>query len=197
MRDKHEIWTEVRVKKTAWASYIALSSQVKIEVSLHSSIFLPTVLPVIIQKQKLNAEWKKKVLWARTAVFLVTLIKRHNLSCSFCFKLKLQCMHECISIVSYVPGGVQFSKRLDFHCYQGDSFRSWETLFCLWEITSPSKNCKWRGRTQSCSSGLCTGKNLIFFRKSKPHICINSSKFLWPLSLSRHCWLVIFEYLIQ
>ena len=140
---------------------------------------------------------EKKVLWARTAVSLVILIKRHNLSCSFCFKLKLQWMHECISIVSYVPGGVQFSKRLDFHCYQGDSFRSWKTLFCLREITSPSKNCKWRGRTQSCSSGLCTGKNLIFFKKSKPHICINSSKFLWPLSLSRHCWLVIFEYLIQ
>ena len=39
-------------------------------------------------------------------------------------------MHECISIVSYVPGeggfggGVQFSMRLDFCCYQADSFRS-------------------------------------------------------------------------
>ena len=26
-------------------------------------------------------------------------------------------------------GGVQFSKRLDFCCYQADSFRSWKTLF--------------------------------------------------------------------
>ena len=125
-------------------------------------------------------------------------------SCSFWFKLKLQCMHECILIVSYVPrgeggfgGGVQFSKRLDFCCYQAHAFRSWKTLFCLWETTSPCQNCRWRGRTQSCSSGLCSGKNLISFRKSKPHMCIKSSKFLWPLSLSHRNRLVIFEQLIQ
>ena len=99
MRDKHEFWTEVRVKENCLSFVIALSSsnsQVKIEVSLRLSIFLPTVLPVVIQKQKLNAEWKKKgtLRWVCTAVFLVILITLHNFSCSFWFKL--QCMHECM-----------------------------------------------------------------------------------------------------
>ena len=63
MRDKHEIWTDVRVKENC-LSFVhrreLASEDGSQSLSLPLSIFLPTVLPVVIQKQKLNAEWTKK-----------------------------------------------------------------------------------------------------------------------------------------
>ena len=112
-------------------------------------------------------------------------------------------MHECILIVSYVPrgeggfgGGVQFSKMLDFCCYQAHAL-DLEKPFLVSEKPRHLVRTAGEEDQHSCSSGLCTGINLISSRKSKPHMCIKSSKVLWPLSLSHRNRLVIFEQLIQ
>ena len=96
MRDKHEFWTEVRVKENCLSFVIALSSQVKIEYRYFYPLFY---LSLYRSRSSMPNERTKGTLrWVHTAVFLVILITLHNFSCSFWFKL--QCMHDC-SVLKY------------------------------------------------------------------------------------------------
>ena len=90
MRDKHEFWTEVRVKENCSSFVIALSSQVKIEYRYFYPLFY---LSLYRSRSSMPNERKKGTLrWVHTAVFLVILITLHNFSCSVWFKR--QCMHD-------------------------------------------------------------------------------------------------------